>query len=113
MAIIFIEQPIFTQQVVELVEDDDYGAFQRELAQHPEKGEVIPGSGGLRKVRMRLPGRGKRGGARVLYLYFERHHSIVLYFLYTKGDTENIPSSKMKDIKHEIQRIKKSFGEGN
>lgn len=110
---LFIEQPVFTKLLVEVVSDDAYRAFQKELAAHPEKGPLVKGSGGLRKARLALPGRGKSGGARVLYLYFPSHQTIVFYFLYTKGEMEDIPRAKMKEIKHEVQRIKKAFGERN
>jgi len=109
----FIEQPIFTRSLFELVDDDAYHKFQNELAANPEKGPVVKGSGGLRKARLALPGRGKSGGGRVLYLWFPRHSAIVLYLVYTKGDMENVPAAQMKAIKHEVQRIKKAFGEGD
>ena len=64
----FIKQPLFTRQLLELVDDDVYRKFQNEMAANPEKGPVVKGTGGLRKARMSLPGRGKSGGARVLYL---------------------------------------------
>src|SRR6266436_2031628 len=107
----FIEQPVFTRLLFELVDDDVYRKFQSELAANPEKGPVVKGSGGLRKVRLALPGRGKSGGARVLYLWFPRHETIVFYVVYTKGEMENVPAAEMKAIKHEVQRIKKFFGE--
>src|SRR5882672_10228321 len=96
LALTFIEQPAFTRVLVELVDDDAYRRFQNELAANPEKAPVVKGSGGLRKARMALPGRGKSGGARVLYLWFPRHHTIVLYLVYTKGDMENVPDAQMK-----------------
>ena len=80
LAVIFIETPIFTKQIKALVDDDAYAAFQRDLADAPESGEVIEGSGGLRKVRMRLPGTGKRGGARVIYYYVVAASHIRLLF---------------------------------
>jgi hypothetical protein len=49
---VFIETPVFTRQITALVDDDDYSDFQRELAKDPEAGDVIPGTGGLRKIRM-------------------------------------------------------------
>ena len=110
---LFVEQPTFTRLLVEIVDDDAYRRFQNELAANPEKGPVVKGSGGLRKARMALPGRGKSGGARVLYLWFPRHVTIVFYLIYTKGDMENVPAAQMKAIKYEVQRIKNSFGEGN
>jgi hypothetical protein len=107
----FIEQPVFTRMLIELLDDDAYRKFQNELAANPEKGPIVRGSGGLRKIRMALPGRGKSGGARVLYLWFPRHGTVVFYLIYTKGDMENVPAAQMKAIKHEVQRIKAAFGE--
>lgn len=49
----------------------------------------------------------------MLYLWFPRLEAIVFYFIYTKGEMENIPAAKMKAIKYEVQRIKKAFGEGS
>lgn len=62
---IFIETPVFTRQIAALVNDDDYADFQRVLANDPEAGDVIAGTGGLRKIRMAAKGHGKRDGARV------------------------------------------------
>lgn len=66
---IFIESAVFTRQVVELLSDDAYAAFQRHIAFHPDAGDVIQGTGGLRKVRWGMAGGGKRGGVRVIYLH--------------------------------------------
>jgi hypothetical protein len=109
--VLFIEQPVFTRLLVQLVDDNVYRKFQNELASNPDKGPIVKGSGGLRKVRLALPGRGKSGGARVLYLWFPRHDTIVFYLIYTKGELENIPHAQMKAIKYEVQRIKNSFGQ--
>ena len=111
--VVFVEQPVFTRLLLELVDDDAYRKFQNELAANPEKGPVVQGSGGLRKVRLALPGRGKSGGARVLYLWFPRQHTICFYLIYTKGELEDIPPAQMKAIKHEVQRIKAAFQAGD
>src|SRR6266567_1753704 len=100
--VLFVEQPIFTTALLKLVDDDAYRRFQNELAANPEKGPVIKGSGGLRKIRMALPGRGKSGGARVLYLWFPRKGTVVFYLIYTKGEMEDVPRAQMKAIKHEV-----------
>ena len=77
--VIFVEVPLFTELITGLVDDEAYAEFQKELLQSPRKGNVISHSGGLRKIRMRLPGRGKRGGARVIYLYLEERVTIVFF----------------------------------
>jgi hypothetical protein len=109
--ITIVEQPIFTRQLVELVDDETYRNFQLELVRRPEQWPIVPGTGGLRKARMRLARRGKSGSARVLYLWVSNHTTVCLYLIYTKGDIENVPASELKTIRHEVQRIKKAFGE--
>jgi mRNA-degrading endonuclease RelE of RelBE toxin-antitoxin system len=66
---LFIESPIFTEDVRELLSDEEYSALQQFLAVQPDAGDMISGTGGLRKVRWSTPGRGKRGGARVIYYH--------------------------------------------
>jgi mRNA-degrading endonuclease RelE of RelBE toxin-antitoxin system len=64
-----VETPIFTRQVTASLDPDDYRLFQLHLLQHPDEGAVIRESGGLRKVRWGLKGRGKRGGIRIIYFW--------------------------------------------
>ena len=111
MNLTFVEQPLFTKAITELIDDNDYRVFQNEISQAPERWPVVPGSGGLRKARMRLAGRGKRGGARVLYLYFPRQKTVFFYLVYRKGEIEDVPRSKMKEIHHDVQKIKKYYEE--
>jgi len=63
----FIESAIFQRELPLYMDDDEYALFQQYLITNPEAGEVIPGSGGVRKVRWKQPGKGKRGGIRVIY----------------------------------------------
>lgn len=65
----FVELLRFTAIVTTLVRDEEYRRFQNELIEDPERGDLIRGTGGFRKARMRLAGGGKSGGARVIYLY--------------------------------------------
>lgn len=101
--------PLFTAQITDLVEDAEYGAFQRELLVNPRKGNVIPHSGGLRKVRMRLGGRGKSGGARVVYLNLEERNAIILFFVYTKSKSENLTPNQLDRLREAVATIKKEF----
>ena len=68
-AMIFIETPIFTKRIQKAMDDDTYAALQQELVKRPDAGDVIQGSGGIRKVRWGGSGRGKRGGSRMLYFW--------------------------------------------
>ncbi|MEI6647257.1 MAG: type II toxin-antitoxin system RelE/ParE family toxin [bacterium] len=78
--------------------DDEFKAFQIELLKNPQMGNVMPGCGGFRKVRMALPGRGKRGSARVIYLFVLVTDIIYLVDVYTKGDQADIPASDRKKL---------------
>ena len=108
--ITFIEHPAFTRFVQEWVPEEDYREFQRWLAANPDAGDVIPGLSGLRKVRLALPGRGKRGGARVLYLLFLRAETIFLVYAYTKGDFADLPPEKKRAVRQLVDEIKQEFG---
>lgn len=106
-ALEFVEHPRFTAIVTALVEDEDYRRFQTELIENPERGDVIQGTGGFRKGRMRLSGVGKSGGARVIYLYFSQHNIVFLATVYRKSKRETLT----KDEKHSLKRIAQSLKE--
>jgi len=105
----FTEHPVFTRRIMELVGDEKYREFQSMLASNPEAGDVIPGLGGLRKIRLALPGRGKRGGARVLYLLFVRAETIFLLYVFAKGEFEDIPPDKRRVIRKLVEEITQEF----
>ena len=105
----FIELPLFTELITGLVDDTSYAAFQKELLRQPDKGDVIQHAGGLRKVRLRLPGRGKRGGARVIYLLLERYDVIVFFYVYTKAERENLSADQLKRLRNAVAVIKREF----
>ncbi|MBA2436637.1 MAG: transcriptional regulator [Chthoniobacterales bacterium] len=109
--ITFVEHPGFTTDLAALTTDETYRLFQTELAERAGNWPVIRGTGGLRKARMRLPGRGKSGSARILYLWLQKRRTLFLYMIYTKGDIESVPTEQLKTIRNEIQRLKKAFGE--
>lgn len=75
LVVTFVETKLFTRLVHEYLSDDEYSALQQTIADSPDVGSVIRGSGGVRKVRWRLAGRGKRGGVRVIY-YVKRHDEV-------------------------------------
>ena len=65
----FIETKLFTRLVHRYMSDDEYAVLQNAIAAKPDSGSVIAGSGGVRKLRWALRGRGKRGGIRIIYVY--------------------------------------------
>jgi mRNA-degrading endonuclease RelE of RelBE toxin-antitoxin system len=101
----FIEAPAFTKYVYDYLSEDDYADLQIYLFQHPESGDLIPGSGGIRKLRWALPekNKGKRGGARVIYYFKKQDGEIWLLTLYSKGEVANISAYILKQIAKEIE----------
>ncbi len=98
----FVETKLFTRLVQEYLSDEEYSKLQQALLANPEAGLVIPGSGGIRKLRWSVAGRGKRGGIRVIYFLRARRGQIWMLTLYPKNVAENIPAHVLKQIKDEI-----------
>jgi len=105
----FIEHPIFTKQIETLLTADEYRRLQMYLAEHPSAGDVIPGLSGLRKVRWAVPGRGKRGGLRVIYLLLLASDIICLFYAYTKGKMTDLTPEQHRRLKDAVTRIKKEY----
>jgi hypothetical protein len=81
------------------MDDAEFAALQAAMLADPEAGDVIPGSGGCRKLRWRAPGRGKRGGYRVIYFLRNAEGLIVLVLLYAKNVRENIEPGLLRELK--------------
>ncbi|HEY4216810.1 MAG TPA: type II toxin-antitoxin system RelE/ParE family toxin [Gemmatimonadaceae bacterium] len=94
-----IETPLFSKQVQAAWSDEEYRAFQLHLVLRPEAGAIIPGSGGLRKVRWQMPGRGKRGGARVIYYWQDAAQRVYLLFLYPKNVRSNLSPAELRTLR--------------
>ncbi|MGB3838404.1 hypothetical protein ACVCL3_04120 [Rhodanobacter sp. UC4437_H4] len=98
----FIESPSFERLVYDYLDDEGYGALQAALSHWPEAGDLIPGSGGCRKLRWNLSGKGKRGGLRVIYYVKLRDGRIWLLAIYGKSTQENVPAHVLKALKEEF-----------
>lgn len=99
----FVEAPSFSKTVHDYLDDEEYLALQLALAQWPAAGDIVPGSGGLRKLRWRGKGKGKRGGLRVIYYWKSSDGRIWLLSIYAKNEVENLPLNVLKMIKKEIE----------
>ena len=93
---IFIETPIFTKEVCGLLPDDEYRALQFALVLRPGQGTIVPGSGGLRKLRWGVSGKGKRGGIRVIYYWDKTRESIYMLLTYPKHKQEDLTPSQLR-----------------
>jgi mRNA-degrading endonuclease RelE of RelBE toxin-antitoxin system len=104
--LIFIETDIFTEDLKELLTDDEYSKFQQHLAENPHAGDVIQKTGGLRKVRWSAQGKGKRGGVRVIYYYVMPDSQIRLLLIYKKGKQDDLTEAQKKILRQLNERWK-------
>jgi hypothetical protein len=102
VAMEIVETPVFTADIVKLIPDESYRQLQRQLVEHPGSGDLIPGSGGLRKIRWRLSGRGKSGGIRVIY-YLDMPDTIFMLFVYRKNQQEDLTQQQLKYLRNLIR----------
>lgn len=98
----FIETPVFTELITDLLSDGDYRKLQIDLLLNPKAGDVIKGTGGLRKIRFQLPGRGKRGGLRVIY-YLDMPDKIYMIYVYKKTTQSDLTQEQKKALKKLVQ----------
>lgn len=98
----FVETRLFSKLVGKYLADDAYASLQQSLIADPEAGALIAGSGGVRKLRWPVSGKGKRGGVRVIYYAKVRDGVIWMLTMYAKNVAENIPAHVLKQIKVEI-----------
>ena len=96
------ETPLFTRLWPDYWTEDERGEFAAFLATHPEAGDVVQGSGGVRKVRFARQGGGKSGGVRVIYYNRLENGKIFMLLVYAKAKTENIPAHILKDLVKEL-----------
>ncbi|MCA9114066.1 MAG: type II toxin-antitoxin system RelE/ParE family toxin [Planctomycetaceae bacterium] len=100
MKAIFIESSEFTEWISEYLPDEVYAELQQELMNQPDRGRVIPGCGGLRKIRVANPkrGKGKRSGTRVIYLYVPEARWFFMLDIYDKNEQEKLSVDEKKEL---------------
>ena len=105
MNLVFLETPLFTRLLGNYLTDESYRALQRVLMENPETGEVMPGTGGFRKIRWEdaRRGKGKRGGLRVIYYYLTGDRQIWFFTLYDKDEAADLTAEEKKILKKAIQ----------
>jgi len=103
-----VETSVFTRQITALLHDDEYRRLQFGLAANPSAGALIRGGGGIRKVRVAVGGRGKSGGARVIYYWAVRRDVILMLFAYSKNMADDLTASQTAEL---AKAVKKELGE--
>ena len=101
----FLEAPAFTRHLPDYLNDGDYRELQARLAANPELGELMPGTGGFRKIRWpdARRGKGRRGGLRIIYYHFKSDHQIWLMTLYDKDEASDLTAKEKKTLKAAIE----------
>ncbi len=98
---LFVELPVFERHRTEYLDDGAFGQLQQALLENPEAGEVIEGTGGLRKLRFEdaRRGKGKRGGLRIIYFWWNAGSQFWLYTLYDKDEMADLTPKQRKALK--------------
>lgn len=102
-AMIIKETTIFTKIILEAIPDDNYRQLQKELIKNPDLGNIIKGSGGIRKIRWNMPEKGKRGGIRIIYYWIAAKDQIYMLYAYTKAKQENLTPDQLNTLKKVVE----------
>jgi mRNA-degrading endonuclease RelE of RelBE toxin-antitoxin system len=92
------ETSVFTKRVQRLLDKDSYRILQLKLVAEPDAGALVPGSGGLRKIRWEGAGRGKRGGVRVIYYWAVASDVILMLMIYGKNERDDLTKDQLKTL---------------
>jgi mRNA-degrading endonuclease RelE of RelBE toxin-antitoxin system len=113
MDAVFVELPPFEQHRSEYLDDTTYSDFQQELMKNPEAGDVIQGTGGLRKVRFKdsSRGKGKRGGIRVIYYWWSGEKEFLLFTVYGKDEVTDLTPKQRQALAVLLKKEKGRRGE--
>jgi hypothetical protein len=102
--VLIVETKSFSARIDQLLSADEYRSLQLELVQQPTAGKVISGTGGIRKLRWGARGRGKRGGARVIYFWHAASATVLLLFAYPKNERGDLTPAQRKALRQVVER---------
>ncbi len=106
-----VELPLFLRQAAGVWGDDERAAFVDYIARNAEAGDVIPETGGVRKIRWRRQGTGKRGGVRVIYFYHDLETPLFLIMIYAKAQREDMTPDEKKQVRTLATALKQGYGQ--
>ena len=99
----FIESAVFSAHLADYLTDEEYAVLQEHLCEAPEAGDLVRGSGGVRKIRWARAGGGKSGGVRVCYYARTRRGQILLLVIYAKSAQDSIAGTVLKALREELE----------
>jgi mRNA-degrading endonuclease RelE of RelBE toxin-antitoxin system len=105
-AMVFIETSVFTRQLLELLSDDEYAEVQQTLVAAPHAGPVIEGTGGLRMLRVAAKGKGKRGGARIIYYSVDDAAQVRMLLIYAKSEQADLTAAQKRVLRRLVEEWK-------
>ncbi len=103
------ETAVFIRQAADLWTDEERADFVDFIARTPEAGDLIPGGGGLRKVRWSRRGTGKRGGVRVIYFYYNPGMPLYLLMIYAKSQRDDLSPDARRSVQALVERLKQTY----
>ena len=106
LKILFLEDEDFAKLAEQYLGDEGMATLQNELSANPDAGDLVSGTGGARKIRVALQGRGKSGGARVIYYFRDSRNAIFFLSLYPKNKKSDLTPKEKEAIKEQIRTIK-------
>ena len=101
---VIVETRIFSRRIKELMSDDEYRALQETLVNRPGMGDIVQGTGGLRKVRWKQEGHGKSGGVRVIYYWMTEDEQLYMLYVYPKSKQEDLTAEQKRVLKSIVER---------
>ncbi|WP_020560500.1 type II toxin-antitoxin system RelE/ParE family toxin [Thiofilum flexile] len=101
----FIETPTFTRQILALLSDEEYRGLQNLLIDDPERGNLIKGGGGIRKIRYSLAGQGKSGGMRAIYYWLNEQHQIYMLLAYPKSAKDTLTDRETAILRELVKEL--------
>ena len=103
---VIVETPAYLRAIADIWDADTQSAFKTYIGLNYDKGDIIPNTNGLRKIRWSGSGHGKRGGARVIYYYYNKNHPIYLLFAYQKNMKDDLTEHEKKIMRQLVDRLK-------
>ena len=101
----FIETPTFTRLLTSLLSDEEYRVLQNVLVENPERGDILKGGGGIRKLRHALPGRGQSGGVRAIYYWIKDDHQIYMLLIYPKSKKDTLTDQETALLRELVKEL--------
>jgi hypothetical protein len=105
LSVEFVETPTFTRMVTALLTDDEYAGLQNILVENPERGDLIKGGGGIRKLRFAVQGRGKSGGVRAIYYWIRDSHQIYMLVVYPKSKKDDLTDRETALLREFVKEL--------